>query len=143
MSNFRSTNDRPYGQRNRDDKSFGRGNYGETNLGPKAMHNAICNKCSRDCQVPFRPNGRKPVLCSDCFRDANSTYAERSDNKYSQRQSFGSKTFSREPDRNSNHPAYKEQFEAINIKLDKILSLITTKDKSKSAKKTSNKIVAF
>lgn len=32
------------------------------------MHDATCGKCGRDCQVPFRPNGKKPVYCGDCFR---------------------------------------------------------------------------
>lgn len=31
------------------------------------LHNAVCNQCGNDCQVPFRPNGRKPVLCNACF----------------------------------------------------------------------------
>ena len=28
---------------------------------------ATCSKCNKDCQVPFRPNGKKPVFCKDCF----------------------------------------------------------------------------
>lgn len=31
------------------------------------MHKAICSDCGNDCEVPFRPNGTKPVLCSSCF----------------------------------------------------------------------------
>lgn len=33
----------------------------------KELHNATCNKCQKQCQVPFRPNGKKPIYCSDCF----------------------------------------------------------------------------
>jgi len=32
-----------------------------------AMHHAICSECGNDCEVPFRPSGTKPVLCSSCF----------------------------------------------------------------------------
>ncbi|KKT67316.1 MAG: hypothetical protein UW62_C0027G0001 [Candidatus Collierbacteria bacterium GW2011_GWB1_44_35] len=32
-----------------------------------AMFDAVCAKCGADCQVPFRPNGRKEVFCSKCF----------------------------------------------------------------------------
>ena len=31
------------------------------------MHHAICSDCGNDCEVPFRPSGTKPVLCSSCF----------------------------------------------------------------------------
>jgi CxxC-x17-CxxC domain-containing protein len=26
-----------------------------------------CDKCGRDCQVPFKPTGDRPVYCRDCF----------------------------------------------------------------------------
>nr|WP_255668574.1 CxxC-x17-CxxC domain-containing protein [Methanocella sp. CWC-04] len=31
------------------------------------MHKATCSDCGNECQVPFRPNGSKPVYCNDCF----------------------------------------------------------------------------
>ncbi len=31
------------------------------------MHKATCANCGKSCEVPFRPNGEKPVYCSDCF----------------------------------------------------------------------------
>ena len=36
--------------------------------GPREMHDAVCAECEVDCQVPFKPNGEKPVLCRDCFQ---------------------------------------------------------------------------
>lgn len=35
--------------------------------GPAEMHQAVCDKCGKDCQVPFRPTQGKPVFCSNCF----------------------------------------------------------------------------
>lgn len=35
--------------------------------GPKEMFDATCAKCHKLTQVPFRPNGKKPVFCRDCF----------------------------------------------------------------------------
>jgi CxxC-x17-CxxC domain-containing protein len=35
--------------------------------GPKEMFQAVCAKCSKPCEVPFRPSGDKPVYCKDCF----------------------------------------------------------------------------
>lgn len=31
------------------------------------MYDATCAECGKNCQVPFRPSGDKPVYCSDCF----------------------------------------------------------------------------
>lgn len=47
-------------------KSFDRGDRRE-------MFDATCTECGNDCQVPFRPNGSKPVKCHNCFkRDGDS-----------------------------------------------------------------------
>lgn len=42
----------------------------------KELFDAECNSCHKRCQVPFRPNGKKPVYCADCFKkdDARTTY---------------------------------------------------------------------
>ena len=31
------------------------------------LFDAVCSKCKKDCKVPFRPTGDKPVYCRDCF----------------------------------------------------------------------------
>lgn len=36
------------------------------------MHSATCAKCDKKCEVPFKPNGRKPIYCSDCFEKEDS-----------------------------------------------------------------------
>lgn len=33
----------------------------------KEMFKAVCSECGNDCEVPFKPTGSKPVLCSSCF----------------------------------------------------------------------------
>lgn len=47
--------------------------YGGSDSRPAMeLHDAVCAQCNKTCQVPFKPNGRKPVFCSDCFvRDEN------------------------------------------------------------------------
>ena len=35
--------------------------------GDRQMHKAVCADCGNKCEVPFKPSGDKPVLCSDCF----------------------------------------------------------------------------
>ena len=34
---------------------------------PREMYDAECASCHTRCQVPFRPNGKKPVYCTNCF----------------------------------------------------------------------------
>ena len=45
----------------------GGGGYSSAPRGPREMFTATCSDCGREAQVPFRPNGMKPVYCSDCF----------------------------------------------------------------------------
>ncbi len=46
----------------------GRSSGGYGNGEQREMHDATCNECGNSCQVPFRPNGRKPVYCTNCFK---------------------------------------------------------------------------
>lgn len=34
----------------------------------RTMHDAVCAGCGVNTQVPFQPNGSKPVYCRDCFQ---------------------------------------------------------------------------
>ena len=80
------------------------------------MHQATCSNCGKDCEVPFRPTSGKPVYCSDCFEKMGDRRPDRSNGQ--DRSSFNPVPRS---DQN------KEQFEAINAKLDKLLRLIEPK----------------
>lgn len=64
------TGDRnPKGGRDRD-RGRGRGrdrDRGRDNRGDRQMHSATCADCGKHCEVPFKPTGGKPVLCSICF----------------------------------------------------------------------------
>jgi CxxC-x17-CxxC domain-containing protein len=35
--------------------------------GPVEMHQAVCDNCGKECQVPFKPTSGKLVYCSECF----------------------------------------------------------------------------
>ena len=34
---------------------------------PREMHKATCADCQKECEVPFKPSGDRPVYCRDCF----------------------------------------------------------------------------
>jgi CxxC-x17-CxxC domain-containing protein len=38
------------------------------------LHKATCSECNNTCEVPFRPNGSKPVYCKDCFGKKKGAY---------------------------------------------------------------------
>ena len=42
----------------------GRGEFGR---GPREMHKATCADCKKECEVPFKPSGDRPVYCRECF----------------------------------------------------------------------------
>ncbi len=52
---------------------YGSGSRGG-DRGPRQMYSATCSSCGREAQVPFRPNGSKPVYCSDCFDSQRRSY---------------------------------------------------------------------
>lgn len=33
----------------------------------RMMHTAICADCKKECTIPFKPSGDRPVYCQDCF----------------------------------------------------------------------------
>jgi len=117
------------------------------------MHRAVCSECGADCEVPFKPTGDKPVFCSNCFRNKRGSEPRRSDRRDSRRFDSGDRTMHRavcdkcgkecevpfKP--SSDKPIYcsqcfskrgsdngssqtNSQFDAINVKLDKILKAL-------------------
>jgi len=36
-------------------------------LSEREMFKATCSDCSNECEVPFEPDGERPVYCKDCF----------------------------------------------------------------------------
>lgn len=34
----------------------------------RRLYDAVCAECGQKAQVPFQPNGQKPVYCRECFQ---------------------------------------------------------------------------
>lgn len=117
----------------RSDRGGSKGSYGGGSKGGykregSAMHKTTCSNCGKDCEVPFRPTGEKPVYCSDCFRTMSANNDKRSDAPFSRKPSIDrDRPRSDSSDRSSRFPAMphnREQFEQLNVKLDKIIRLL-------------------
>jgi len=84
---------------------FDRRDSGRPSFEDKKMFKAVCDKCHKECEVPFRPTGDKPVFCSDCF---------------SKEDRGGSRGNS-----GAGSDQYKKQFEILNSKLDDIMRILS------------------
>ena len=39
----------------------------ENNYRERILYKTICADCRKECEVPFKPTGGRPVYCKDCF----------------------------------------------------------------------------
>ncbi len=56
-------------RKNRPQRGFGNRRFDNRRFDrrPREMHKAICAKCKKKCEVPFKPTEGKPVFCKECF----------------------------------------------------------------------------
>lgn len=151
MNNFK-----PGGQRNRkeflggrpkSDASYGPKKRFESNdRGPRRddrggdrkieLFTTACTTCGKSCEVPFKPDGTKPVLCRDCFAAKNAGGDNARTNNRFASNDFGA----RKPERSFDAPRVerapgvsKEDFAALSrhvtaldVKINEILALVKT-----------------
>ena len=105
-----------------------RRDYERPRFQDKKMFGAICDKCGKRFELPFRPSGDKPVYCNECFGRSGSSLNKSNDKAINQ---------------------YKEQFEMLNSKLDRIIKVLTpvvpaivpVKEKNKGGKEKKEEII--
>lgn len=95
---------------------------GRSTFDRKEMYSATCDECGNECEVPFRPTEGKPVYCDQCF-GKESRGGDRG----------GHNGGKKAPDQ------YKQQFEMLNTKLDKLIKLLSPKEDVKTLKKADKK----
>ena len=118
MRNFKSDN------RSRDRRDSPRRSFGDRDSERPLLHDAVCDECGKDCQVPFRPSGEKPVYCSDCFEKKGGSDSSRSrDRRDFPRRSFGG-------DRSISQ--LTEKIGVLNTKLETIINLLSSAGEKKS-----------
>jgi len=111
MRNFRSS-----------DRSRGRRDFSRR----QELYDAVCDECGKDCKVPFKPSGDKPIYCSDCFEKKGgreSRGSSRGGNR--DRRSFGGQS----------NAELMAKLDDLGRKLDQIVGLLSPKEEKKSAKK--------
>lgn len=55
----------------------------ENRFRERVLHKAICADCNKECEVPFKPSGDRPVYCKDCFskRKNGAAFKAKPDNR--------------------------------------------------------------
>ena len=102
--------------------------------GRPQLHDAICNECGKDCKVPFRPSGDKPVYCSECFEKKSG--GGRGDNRSSQRGGYNKPRYGGDS-RSLGSPDFSQltkNIDILNSKLDKIIFLLGSDEKKVKVK---------
>lgn len=135
MKDFKRSNDR-----GRDNRGGGRGFGGGNKFGgdrggrdfnkprfnnneDRPMFDVICDDCGKNCQVPFRPSGDKPVRCSDCFGNSrdNGSRDDRGGRDF-KKPAFSKNVYRDTPSQST--PDFKSDFIALGQKLDTVISLL-------------------
>lgn len=120
MSNY-NRNNRSGGGR------FGGGDFRRRDSGRRQMHKAVCDECGKDCEVPFKPSGDKPIYCSECFEKKDGGSSRRSGRRSPERPNFKK---GEDP-----HKKVLEQVRELNTKLDRILKVIEKSEEKKPVTK--------
>ena len=94
--------------------SSGRRGYERPRFQDKRMFDAICDKCGKNFELPFRPTGDKAVYCNECFDRSGNSPNKSNDRAVNQ---------------------YKEQFNILNTKLDRIIRGLSPAVRGKEEKK--------
>ncbi len=42
--------------------------YDNQDRPPREMYKVTCADCGQETEVPFKPDGSRPVYCQDCYR---------------------------------------------------------------------------
>ena len=81
---------------------FERGDRERPRSQDRRMFDATCDKCGKRFELPFKPTGGRPVYCNECFdKGGDSLSNDKAINQY------------------------KEQFDMLNVKLDRIIKVLT------------------
>ncbi len=116
-------------------RDFGGRDYGDRNFDGPEMFQTVCDGCGDECEVPFKPNGRKPVYCRSCFKKESGEEGvfERRDNRrdfdrprYDERPRYEDKPRFEKPryEKPQGGENYKAQFDMLNFKLDMIIKTL-------------------
>lgn len=78
------------------------------------MTSAVCAKCGKSCEIPFKPTGKRPVYCRSCFTQTAPSEPGNESRNFASRDRYSNRSESRSG-------SSSEELDKINRKLDKIM----------------------
>ncbi len=107
--------------------------YRRTSRGSEVFQkfDAICSNCGKKCQVPFRPDGEKPVYCKDCFdmprkeMTGKKKFSASATPRFSSSANFGSAAPTASAAGGKSIADLTRQIAAMNTKIDTMLKMLT------------------
>ncbi len=95
---------------------------------PLEMHQASCVSCKKFCEVPFKPNGKKPVYCRDCFgREDKGSAHPHIKPAFGERSTVRTSIVPRTPD-------VRDEIRILNAKIDTLTRMVEALTKVPAAK---------
>lgn len=124
-------------------RSFNKGGFGSRSDGPRELYDAECNSCHKRCQVPFRPNGKKPVYCADCFSQNDDRSGDSRKPRFEKRDFNAPRSFgpSAPPARDSRIDDIKRQLDTMNATLERLVNTLESSNRAKELTKEVRKHV--
>src|SRR3989344_9657307 len=118
----------PFGGNRSGKPSFTKKSWGDSRSSdrPVTLYKATCANCNRECEVPFRPIGGKPVYCKDCFdKKGGHAGGDRGGDRFPRRdftaRDFASPQFEKS---GSTDVTILRQLEAVNTKLLRLIQAV-------------------
>lgn len=109
----------------------GRRSHGNRAGGRPELFPAICSECKKNCEVPFRPTGEKPVYCRECFSKQRQIPGRNSNGADGPRPDFRRDTIPQpeyaKPQNNDGVNALKRQLDSLESKINRLLELANKK----------------
>lgn len=83
----------------------------DNNFRERSFTQVICSDCNKECEVPFKPSGDRPVYCKECFakRKDSSHHKENYDNKQREQVFIPERHFDKQKNRESQKPGKRKQ----------------------------------
>lgn len=105
------------------------------------MYAATCSSCGASCEVPFKPNGKKPVACNDCYKKSDERPSRGRDDErgFGRSKPYGRSSHDHDNDRfarakpfgrsdrtppGPGHAEVIDQLKTLNKKMDQLLKAI-------------------
>jgi CxxC-x17-CxxC domain-containing protein len=89
----------------------------------REMFPAVCSNCGKDCEVPFRPVGDKPVYCPECFQKIRALKGQQN-NKPQNNQHNHNQQQNQQRQQQGNFPSNQDLLNRINSLNSKIERII-------------------